>query len=58
MSHGGHEVYESDQMFSTIYKAVSYYYLMEFTSFEFGELFSLFRDDGTGTVQQHKPSKI
>lgn len=46
------------EMFSTTFKAISYYYLMKYTGFQFGELYSLYRDDGTGTVQQHKPSKI
>jgi len=45
-------------MFQTTYKAVAYFTLLKFVSLQFGQLPNLFRDDGSGTLQQHKPSKI
>lgn len=45
-------------LFQTSYKAFAYVSLIKFISLQFGQSFNLLRDDGSGTLQQHKPCKI
>jgi len=45
-------------LFQNTYKAMAYYFLLRFTDLQFGLTRNAFRDDGSGTLQQHKPCKI
>eukprot|EP00931_Biecheleriopsis_adriatica_P093250 TRINITY_DN669_c0_g1_i1.p1 TRINITY_DN669_c0_g1~~TRINITY_DN669_c0_g1_i1.p1 ORF type:complete len:442 (+),score=49.69 TRINITY_DN669_c0_g1_i1:186-1511(+) len=45
-------------LFQTSYRAYAYLYLMKYAGAQLGQLHNLVRENGMGTLQHHKPSKI
>eukprot|EP00929_Paragymnodinium_shiwhaense_P031118 TRINITY_DN17514_c0_g1_i1.p1 TRINITY_DN17514_c0_g1~~TRINITY_DN17514_c0_g1_i1.p1 ORF type:complete len:432 (+),score=34.91 TRINITY_DN17514_c0_g1_i1:47-1342(+) len=43
---------------ATTYRAIAYYMMLQLIRLQFGFEWNIFREDGTGTLQQHKPAKI
>merc|ERR1712166_1138649 len=52
------ELFTAQDLMIGLYKAAAYYELLEFTMLQFGGMTSMFRDDKSGTLQQHSPAKI
>merc|ERR1719491_245205 len=45
-------------MAQTTYRAVTYYLMLQLVRLQFGFEWNTIRDDGSGTLQQHKPCKL